>query len=499
MRAWYASAAVAQSCQESPAVRSGWGRSRADFASCRGAVRLACYHEWFGRTPCALFVTMDLLLYLSYGLLGGLILNVMPCVLPVLTMKVFHLVEQGSASARERRLHGVAYTGGILASFLLLAAIVIALRASGERVGWGMQFQHPPFVATMVALIFAFGLNALGVFEWNVSITGRPGSPGYGASFANGVFASVMSTPCSAPFLGTAAVFALGAAVPWWQTVVLFLSIGLGLASPFLLVSFVPAVGRALPRPGAWMDTFKALMGFTLMAAAVWLFGALQAQVSRDSATWFLAFLLVLAAALWGVHHFGSLIESTARRLTVRAIALAVVVAAVVGFVRFDKPDGGAQPARPGTIAWHPFNAAGVRLALAKNRPVFMDYTAEWCANCKTNEKLFLETDAVRTTLARTGILPMKADMTNENEEIEQWLEDLGRKGIPAYVIYLPGGKRDLLPEAITAELVVEHLDAAARQVRPIPQSAVQLEAQSAVQLEAQSAVQLEAQSAPQE
>ena len=418
---------------------------------------------------------MDLLLYLGYALLGGLILNVMPCVLPVLTMKVFHLVEHGSASARERRLHGVAYAGGILASFLLLAVLVILLRASGERVGWGMQFQHPPFVATMVALIFAFGLNALGVFEWNVSITGRPGAHGYGASFANGVFASVMSTPCSAPFLGTAAVLALGADVPWWQTVVLFLAIGLGLASPFLLVSFVPAVGRALPRPGAWMETFKALMGFTLLGAAVWLFGALQAQVSRDAATWFLAFLLVLAAALWGVHHFGSVIESTARRLTVRAVAVAVVVAAVLGLVRFDKPAaGGVEVAVAGSIAWQAFDSARVRAELARNRPVFMDYTAEWCANCKTNEKLFLETDAVRGSLARTGILPMKADMTNENEEIEQWLDDLGRSGIPAYVIYLPGGKRDLLPEAITADLVVARLDAAAKQFPPGPQVAAQ-------------------------
>jgi thiol:disulfide interchange protein DsbD len=416
---------------------------------------------------------MELLQYIGFGLVGGLILNVMPCVLPVLTMKVFHLLEHSAITRREQRLHGLAYTGGVIFSFLVLAAAVIALRASGERVGWGMQFQHAPFVATMVAVVFAFGLNALGVFEFSVSISGRPGGQGYGNSFANGILASVMSTPCSAPFLGSAAAFALGAGVPWWQTLALFLAIGVGLAAPFLAVSFVPGAGRMLPKPGPWMETFKALMGFTLLAAAVWLFGTLQAQISRDAATWFLAFLLVLAVALWGIHRFGGVIHATPRRIAVRVAAIAVVALAGVAMLRFDKPAAEAAPAAAGDdhIAWTGFDAGVVKRELAKKRPVFMDYTADWCANCKTNEKLFLETDAVRAALKRSGILPMKADMTNENEEIDKWLEELGRSGIPAYVIYLPDGTRDLLPEAITTEMVVAALDKAGHAFPPLQQA----------------------------
>lgn len=439
---------------------------------------------------------MDLLYYLAVGLLGGIILNVMPCVLPVLTMKVFHLVEHGAADKKSRHLHGIAYAGGILASFLILALAVIGLRASGERVGWGMQFQHAPFVATMVAVIFAFGLNALGVFEWNLSLSGRPGHQGYGASFVNGIFAAVMSTPCSAPFLGTAAAFALGSGAMWWHTLALFLSIGLGLALPFLLVSFIPSIGKVLPRPGPWMETFKQLMGFTLLAAAVWLFGTLQAQVTRDSATGFLAFLLALAVALWGIHHFGGVLYGTVRRTVVRVAAIGFVVLAGMQFVHFEKPamakpsvpeiakaDVAPQPGQvpgqvkpaahepivvDGHIAWVPFSPDRVTVELKRKRPVFMDFTAEWCANCKTNEKVSLETEKVRKAMAAAGILPMKADWTNQDDLIGEWLDKLGRSGIPAYVIYLPDGTRDLLPEGlVSADQFVSSIEAAGKKFPP--------------------------------
>ncbi len=418
----------------------------------------------------------NLIQYIGLGLLGGLILNVMPCVLPVLTMKVFHLLGHGTSSPRTRHMHGLAYTGGILTAFVSLALIVIVARASGERVGWGLQFQHAPFVATMVALIFAFGLNSLGVFEWSLSLSGRPGHEGFGASYVNGIFAAVMSTPCSAPFLGTAAAFALGTGALWWQTLALFLAIGLGLASPFLLVSFVPSIGRVLPRPGPWMETFKQLMGFTLLGAAVWLYGTLQAQVSRGSATGFLAFLLLLAVALWGMHRFGGVLYERPRRIAVRISALALMLGAGYLFIDFQPPEAQAKGASQMTanacaepvvvgdkIAWVPFDTQRLRKEHERKRPVFMDYTADWCANCKTNERVFVETQAVRDTLRAHNILPMKADLTNENDEIQGFLTKLGRSGIPAYVIYLPDGTRDLLPEAITTELLVGRLTEAAR------------------------------------
>ncbi len=411
---------------------------------------------------------------LGGALLGGLILNVMPCVLPVLTMKVFHLIEQSNATRHEKRLHGLAYTGGILATFLVFALVVIGVRASGESLGWGMQFQSPAFVAGMCALIYAFGLNALGVFEFTVSLGGGTGTNhGYGASFVNGVVASIMSTPCSAPFLGTAAAFALGSGASWWETLAMFMAIGLGLASPFLLVSFVPGVGRALPRPGAWMETFKQLMGFSLIATAVWLFGVLQSQVSRDASTMFLFFLVALGFALWTLNHFGGLEHSNARRLTVRGLAAAFVLG--VGLVTLDlQPvspvregfaanDPGAPLVLDGKINWAPFDRARVSAEARRNRPVFVDFTADWCVNCKANEKAFIETQPIRELLAEVDILPMKADMTNEDEVLQEELEKLGRSGIPAYVILMPDGSRDLLPEVITTNLLVERLRAAAK------------------------------------
>ncbi len=417
----------------------------------------------------------SLLEYIGIGLLGGLILNVMPCVLPVLTMKLFHVLEHGSSDSRARKSHGVAYAAGILTAFLVLAIAVIVLRASGERVGWGMQFQHPPFVATMIGLIFAFGLNALGVFEFNISVHGHH-HQGYTASYFNGIFAAVMSTPCSAPFLGTAAAFALGAGAIWWQTLAMFLAIGFGLASPFLLVSFVPSLAKALPRPGPWMETFKSLMGFTLLAAAIWLFGTLQAQVTADSARDFLAFLLVLSIALWGTHHFGGVIYSNARRMTVRLIALGVVIAAGSQTLSLEKAtheapspvaaQAGAKSsaaAHPEHIAWSTFDLKQIGAENKRGRPIFADFTAEWCANCKTNDKLFVDTQPVRDRLRTSGILPMKADLTNNDDALWDEANALGRTGIPIYVLYLPDGTKDLLPEAITTDMLVAHLDAAAK------------------------------------
>ena len=437
------------------------------------------------------------LYYVFAAFVGGVILNVMPCVLPVLTMKVFNVLENADQTKQQTRMHGLAYTAGIMATFLVFALIIIVLRASGERMGWGMQFQNPFFVATMTALIYAFGLNALGVFEITVSVQGGGGGHGYGTSFVNGIVASIMSTPCSAPFLGSAATFALGSGAVWWQTVTMFMFIGLGLAFPFLIISFVPAVANRLPRPGAWMETFKILMGFTLMVAAVWLFGVLQRQVGPANATTFLWFLLALALGLWGMEHWGGLVHSAKRRVTVRLIALAVVAAVGISVVDLSKPPkpeappcdvatvcsdckhnlmvgGVLRPAKAeppvvvdNHINWAPFSVAKVKAESARSRPVFMDYTADWCLNCKTNEKAFIEVERIRQVLKDTNILPMKADMTEENEEIEDWLDKLGRAGIPAYVIYMPDGSHDLLPEAITTEMLATRLLNASKKYPP--------------------------------
>jgi thiol:disulfide interchange protein len=233
------------------------------------------------------------------------------------------------------------------------------------------------------------------------------------------------------------------------------------------------------------METFKQLMGFSLLAAAVWLFGTLQAQVTRESATGFLAFLLALAVALWGIHHFGGVLYGTVRRMVVRGVAIGLVVLAGMQFVHFEKlavakpvelatahAPGQVAVADPvlvdGHIAWVPFSPDRVTAELKRKRPVFMDYTAEWCANCKTNERVSLETERVRQAMAAAHILPMKADWTNQDDLIGEWLDKLGRSGIPAYVIYLPDGTRDLLPEGlVSADQFVTSIQAAAKKFPP--------------------------------
>lgn len=410
---------------------------------------------------------------LGAAFLGGVILNIMPCVLPVLSLKVFKIIEQGSDDPRGNRLHGIAYSLGILATFALFSAAVIAIKVSGEVIGWGMQFQNPAFVAALTGLMVVLGLNGLGVFEFAVSVSGA-GKDGYWGSFGNGIVASIMATPCSAPFLGLAATFAFAAGTSHLFTLAIFQFIGLGLAFPFVLISFVPAISRLLPKPGAWMVTFKKLMGFTLIGAAVWLFGVLQGQVSRDGATWFLGFLVLLSIGLWSAQHFGAFHYSTARRLTVRGLVLLGLIGSGAKMIDLEKPVEEAKagsvvldaPAvtADGKINWADFNTFRVSLEHKRQRPVFMDYTADWCLNCKTNEKLFLETTEVRKALTDTGILPMKADWTNEDEEITKWLGGLGRSGIPAYVVYYPDGSRDLLPEVITQEMVLTVLAKASKQ-----------------------------------
>lgn len=413
--------------------------------------------------------------YLGAALLGGLILNIMPCVLPVLTMKVFHVVEHAKEDKRTFLFHGLFYTAGVMSLFSVLALLVIALRASGEFVGWGMQFQNPGFVGVMTALMVAFGLNSLGVFEFSVSLGGGQNSKGYLSSFTNGIFASLMSTPCSAPFLGTAAAFALASGTSWWQTLLMFEGIGFGLASPFLFISLVPGLARLLPRPGQWMVTFKQLMGFTLLGAAVWLFGVLQKQVTPESSTWFLGFLVLMSVALWGIHTFGGLRYGAGRRIAVRVAALALVVLGVWQMVDLQPAalaapqvvDLGAPVVKDGHINWAPFDSARVAQERSRNRPVFIDYTADWCANCKANEKAFIEVESVRSSLQKTSILPMKADLTNDNEEIWAWVKEQGRSAIPVYAIYLPNGEVDLLPVTITSELLIKRLEEASAAFPP--------------------------------
>jgi thiol:disulfide interchange protein len=409
----------------------------------------------------------SLLGVLLFAFVGGLVLNVMPCVLPVLTLKLYGLVEQSDITPGRRRQVGLAYTGGVMASFLALALAVIVLRAVfGVQVDWGFQFQYPPYVAALATVVFAFGLSLLGVFEIPVigaETAGQASSKeGLVGSFFTGVFATLLATPCSAPFLGTAIAYAFSA--PVLELLAIFATVGLGLGAPFLLVAFVPALFRFLPRPGAWMDTFKQLLGFTLIATTIWLVDVLFAQIGGDRTVGFLAFLLAVGVGLWIFGHFGGIAESGRRQLAAAAGGAVVALGAGLYFLDLElapdeQCDDGAL-VQDGLsfadgIPWQPFSEP--RIEALAGKTVFVDFTAEWCLTCKVNERTVLETSDVRGAMQELGVVPLKADWTRRDEVITEWLRQNGRAGVPMYLV-IPGDRTKapiLLPEVITPSMVV--------------------------------------------
>ncbi len=432
----------------------------------------------------------EILRNIGAAFVGGLILNIMPCVLPVLTMKVFHVIKKAQDDPGSNRRHGLAYAAGVLVTFIAFAVLIIGLRAAiGLRMQWGQQYSNPRFLSGVVGLMYVFGLNALGVFEITIGMGGTESHAGYFGSFVNGIVASIMSTPCSAPFLGAAATYALGANSAWWQTLTMFVFIGIGLAFPFALISFVPAASKILPKPGEWMEIFKQLMGFTLLGAAAFYFRSLQKQLSTESSNSFVFFVLIVGIALWGTQKFGGFEHSARRRWTVRGIALAATVGLGLWLIDFTPPekpqpaiiascgDAGAAPksaeiapvVENGKIKWTHFDEGLLKAELARGRPVFIDFTADWCMNCKTNDRLFIDVDQIRGDLTRTKILPMKVDLTTDEAQDAQkpWMDKLGRAAIPIYVVYYPDGSYDLLPESITTGMLSDALNKASKKYPP--------------------------------
>ncbi|MGM0575776.1 MAG: protein-disulfide reductase DsbD family protein [Myxococcota bacterium] len=407
-------------------------------------------------------------LMLLFAFLGGLILNVMPCVLPVLSIKILGLVQQADDDRSRIWRHGLSYTVGILLSFAFLAVLVIALKTSGKLVGWGFQFQNPMFVAAMGAIVFTFGLSLFGVFEiqapgshkLNAAAASRHG---YGGSFMNGVLATILATPCTAPFLAPALGFAMSQ--PPAVLLGFLLMIGFGLAFPFLLLAALPRWADLMPKPGPWMNTFKKAMGFLLVATTVWLVDVLAAQVTRAALVHYLGFLAVLALAAWIYGHWGGL-ERAARTRWISAIT-AVAVAAVGGWqlLHFDRPTGspGDQPAAvaEGEIPWRDFTSIDVEALAAEGKTVFIDFTADWCVTCKVYERTVINTDLVKGALSDTCVVPVRADYTNEDPKITEWLERFQRPGVPMYVI-LPAGRPGepmLLPEVLTKAALLDGLE----------------------------------------
>ncbi|MBI3348902.1 MAG: thioredoxin family protein [Burkholderiales bacterium] len=392
---------------------------------------------------------LGLLPALALALVGGLILNLMPCVFPVLSIKALALVNKGNHKAE-----GLAYTAGVLASFAALAAVLIALRAGGQQVGWGFQFHSPVFVLVVAYVLFLVGLSLSGLFEIGGSFTGLGSGlaarDGLAGSFFTGVLAAVVATPCTAPFMGAALAFAL--AQPAAVMVAVFLALGLGLALPFLLLAFWPAAQRWLPRPGAWMDRFKQFLAFPMYAAVVWLLWVLAQQAGPDGVALALGGLVLMAFGLWWRHSSGASWIGTGAAVV--SVVLALGAAAWVKPVSADVRSAGES----GTEAYSAERLAELR---GQNKPVFVNLTAAWCISCLVNERVALSRPEVKDAFAKAGVVYLKGDWTREDPKITAVLKAHGRSGVPLYLYYAPGAaEAQVLPQILTPGLVVETVQA---------------------------------------
>jgi thiol:disulfide interchange protein len=400
---------------------------------------------------------VGILQMLGFAMIGGLILNVMPCVLPVISLKIFGFVSEAGIQPKKAFRLSMAFSLGIIGCFAALAAIVILLRTAGAQVGWGFQFQDSRFVIFISCLVFAFALNLFGVYELSVSAQATQGlanlarGQGYGGAFFQGVFATVLATPCTAPFLGTASAFAF--AQPGWVTFLVFLFIGLGMALPYLLLAINPKWLQYLPKPGDWMLRLKQCMGFLLAGTLLWLMWILGQMRGVDAVVKLGGILLVIAVLAWIKGAFWTPISSGRSRILAIVAMFFVLLLAAVSYEFFTKPS---------QLVWRPFSKSTLDEALASGKPVFIDFTADWCITCKTNERFAIDTPKVRQEFSKRNVVALKADWTKGDPEITQILKQFGRAGVPMYLIYPSGSKETrpvLLPELITSQTVLDALN----------------------------------------
>ena len=397
------------------------------------------------------------------ALLGGLILNLMPCVLPVLAIKVVGMTQLAHHSRREVIGHGFAYTGGILVTMLGLAGVVIGLRLAGTQVGWGFQFQEPLFVAAISTVLLLFALNLFGVFEIFIDSSAlnrlEASAVGMRRSFFEGLLAVVVATPCSAPFLGTAIGLAFASSIP--VIVGIFLAIGIGLASPYLLVTLVPAWARWIPRSGGWMLHLRALLGFALLGTVVWMLWLSGRFAGTDGMVALLVFLLVVGFAAWV---FGALQRAASTRLLAAGTTLVALIA-IAGTLTLPatRATSDERGADSGAIAWRSYDPGEVASTVRGGSVVFVDFTADWCITCKLNERVVLRDERVLAELERLQVVPFKADWTRRDPEIRAELARRGRAGVPMYLVFSPEAPDDpeVLPELLTVDGLIRALQGA--------------------------------------
>jgi thiol:disulfide interchange protein DsbD len=399
---------------------------------------------------------------LILAFLGGVVLNAMPCVFPILSLKLLSVAQHSYGHRSEQLSHGFAYTAGVLASFAVLGVALLALRAGGQAIGWGFQLQSPVFVALLAYLLFAMGLSLSGVAAFGASLAGIGGGlarrPGLIGTFLTGVLATIVATPCTAPFMGAALGFALIA--PAAVALGVFLALGLGLAAPYLAASLSLSWWRVVPKPGTWMEFVKQLLAFPLYGTVAWLLWVLVQEVGPGDVLGALSGLVLVAFAVWlygrtrAAPPFGrSLGTGLAAAGSIAAIFLAVSLAGAAG--------GSAAPAAAELsdgLRYEPFTTQRLSALEAEGKPAFVNLTAAWCITCLINERVALDSEAVRDAFAERGIVVLRGDWTNQNPEITQFLQKFGRSGVPLYLLYTGKGEPVVLPQILTATSVLDAL-----------------------------------------
>ena len=398
--------------------------------------------------------TGSLLGTLAFAFVGGLILNLMPCVFPVLGIKIMGFVNQAGEDRRKVALHGWVFSLGVLSSFWTLGAVLAVLRAGGDQLGWGFQLQSPVFVFILAAIMLVFALAMSGVFEFGLSATGvganLQSKDGLTGSFFTGVLATVVATPCSAPFLAPALGAAL--ALPTGQSFIVFTAIAVGLSMPYLLLSLFPDAIKILPRPGAWMETFKQVMAFPLYGTVGALVWVLSGQTSEGGSLNAILGLTVIAMAVWLYGRYAKFgAKPSSRRIGIWGGLAVLVAGAALGWPR--------SPA-PTDIVWEKWSPEAIASAQAEGHPVYVDFTARWCATCQTNKKIVFGSDEVKKYFRDNNVVTLKADWTKKDAKITQELARWGRSAVPFNLVYLPeAAEPQILPELLTPGIVLEALE----------------------------------------
>lgn len=407
--------------------------------------------------------------YLFFAFIGGMLLNCMPCVLPVISLKVLRFVQEaGDSRAKVFRL-GLSYAAGTIFTCVTLALAVVLAKFLGYNVGWGFQFQSPLFLVGMATLLTLMSLGLFGVFfvqlQAGKNLDKLANRKGHAGAFFTGVVATILSTPCTAPFLGSAVGFAFSQ--PWWVVVAIFFAVGSGLALPYVVLTMNPAWTKLIPKPGAWMEHFKEAMGFVLLGSVVWLLFVLGRQVGPDGVTATVAFLISASFGTWLYNRLGGFEATRTRKAVLTVVALAIAGST---FYFYTMPAlsanfAGVAHSNTGGIDWKKFAKSAVDKSLSEGKVVFIDFTADWCQTCKLNEATVLDSDAVVEQFNKLGVKALKADWTTSDPEITQLLSKFGRAGVPLYVIMSPHRPNQpiVLPTLLTQQMLIEKLEEASR------------------------------------